>query len=281
VSRGAKLIVINSGETRASSVAAVTVTAAEASSLGQIAKALTGKVKKSDRDLEAAVSGLTVPEEAGKAADLIAEAKSPVVFCHPSLFNAAKNLSLLTSVKVVAVPFEANARGVVSLGLTTEGKTYHEMVSGGLDVLYAIGEVPVSKRPNVKFLVVQTSYMTDLAKHADVILPAASYLESEGTIINYLGKIKELAKVIEPAGDSRQHKNILIELSKVMGNPIKESAAKMKSAFQVKEKPKFHPFEKKKGLDADPAELNDAINKPVIYSSRLVWLKEVAEKAAV
>ena len=100
MSRGAKLIVINSGETRASSVAAITVTADEASSLGQIAKALTGKVKKSDRDLEAAVSGLTVPEEAGKAADLIAEAKSPVVFCHPSLFNAAKNLSLLTSVKV-------------------------------------------------------------------------------------------------------------------------------------------------------------------------------------
>lgn len=281
VSRGAKLIVINSGETRASSIATVNIAADEASTLAQIAKSLAAKSKNADAVLVSAVSGLTVSEDAEKAADLLAEAKSPVIFCHPSLFNAAKNLSLLTDIKVVAVPFEANARGVVSLGLTTEGKTYSEMVSGGVDVLYAVGEIPVSRRPNVKFLVVQTSYMTELAKQADVVLPAAAYLESEGTIINYLGKVKELVKVVEPAGDSKQHKNILIELSKVMGNPIKESAAKMKSAFQVKGKPSFHPFEKKQGLDVDAAELNDAINNPVIYSSRLVWLKETAEKAAV
>ncbi|RJQ16277.1 MAG: 4Fe-4S dicluster domain-containing protein [Nitrospiraceae bacterium] len=281
VSRGAKLIVINPEETRAASVAEVNIKADEASSLAQLAKALTAKGKKADKALEAAVSGLTVTEEAEKAAALLAEATSPAIFCAPALFNAAKNISLLTDIKVVAVPFEANARGVISLGLTTEGKTYNEMVSGGVDVLYAVGEMPVAKRPDVKFLIVQTSYMTELAKQADVVLPAAAYLESEGTIINYLGKVKDAVKVIGPAGESKQHKNILIELSKAMGAPIKESAAKMKSAFQIKDKPKFKPFEKKQGLDVEPAAFNDSINKPVIYSSRLVWLKEVAEKAAV
>ena len=117
-----------------------------------------------------------------------------------------------------------------------------------------------------------------MQNNADVVLPAAAFLESEGTIINYLGKVKEAVKAVEPAGDAKQHKNILIELSKAMGAPIKESAAKMKSAFQVKDKPKFHPFEKKKGLEVNPSELNESINKSVIYSSRLVWLKEVAEK---
>jgi NADH dehydrogenase/NADH:ubiquinone oxidoreductase subunit G len=278
VSRGAKLIVVNSGETRASSIATVNISGDEASSLAQVAKALIAKGKKADDALASAVSGSTLSEDAEKAAALLAEAKSPVIFCHPSLFNAARNISLLTDIKVVAVPYEANARGAVLLGLTTEGKTYSEMISGGVDVLYAVGEVPVTKRPDVKFLIAQTSYMTELAKQADVILPAATCLESEGTMINYLGKVKEAVKAVEPAGDARQHKNILIELSKEMGAPIKESAAKMKSAFQVKDKPTFRPFEKKKGLDVNPSELNDSINKSVIYSSRLVWLKEVAEK---
>jgi len=281
VSRGAKLIVINQGETIASSAATVNMSADEASSLAQIAKSLIAKGRKADKELESAVSACNVSEDAEKSAALLAEAKSPVIFCHPSLFKAARNISLLTDSKIVAVPYEANARGVVLLGLTTEGKTYSDMIKGGVDVLYAVGEIPVTKRPDVKFLIVQTSYMTELAKQADVIFPAATYLESNGTIINYLGKVKEAVKSVEPAGDAKQHKNILVELSKEMGTAIKESAAKMKSALQVKDKPKFSPFEKAKGLDANPSELNDSINNSVIYSSRLVWLKEVAEKAGI
>ena len=164
VSRGAKLIVLNPDETRASSIATVNINADEASSLAQLAKALIAKGKKADNALASAVSGSTVSEDAEKAAALLSEAKSPIIFCHPSLFNAARNISLLMDIKVIAVPFEANARGVVSLGLTTEGKTYKEMVSGGVEVLYTVGEVPVTKIPNVNFLIVQTSYMTELAK---------------------------------------------------------------------------------------------------------------------
>ena len=281
VSRGAKLIVMNQGETRASSAATVNISADEASSLAQIAKALIAKGKKADKELESAVSALDVSEDAEKSAALLAEAKSPVIFCHPSLFKAARNISLLTGIKVVAVPYEANARGVVLLGLTPEGKTYSDMIKGGVDVLYAVGEIPVTKRPDVKFLIAQTSYMTELAKQADIILPAATYLESNGTIINYLGKVKEAVTSVEPAGDAKQHKSILMELSKEMGAAIKESAPKMKSALQVKDKPKFSPFKRVEGLDANPSELNDSINNSVIYSSRLVWLKEVAEKAEV
>jgi NADH dehydrogenase/NADH:ubiquinone oxidoreductase subunit G len=197
--RGAKIIVINSGETGMSSSAAVNIAGDEASGLAQIAKSLVDKGKKGSKELTTAVSGLSVSEETDKAATIIAEAKSPVILCAPSLFNASRNLSLLLDIKVAAVPFEANARGVVSMGLTTKGKTYQEMTAGGIDVLYAVGEVPVNKKPDVNFLIVQTSHMTDLAKEADVVLPAAAYLESKGSIMNYLGKIKELTKVIEPS----------------------------------------------------------------------------------
>ncbi|MBI4681856.1 MAG: molybdopterin-dependent oxidoreductase [Nitrospirae bacterium] len=278
VSRGAKLIAVNSGETRIASAANISVQADEASTLAQIAKALIDKGSKAGKDMADAVSGLSVTEDIDKAADLIAKAAQPVIFCAPSLFNASRNLSLLIDIKVVAVPAEANARGVAAMGLTTDGKTYQEMTSGGVDVLYAIGEVPLTKRPNAGFLIAQTSYLTELAKQADVVLPAATYLESEGTITNYLGKDKDVKKIIEPAGDSKQHKDIFIQLSKVLGTSIKETA-KIKSAHETS-KPKFTPFEKKKGLDSNPADIIEEINVNVINHSKLLWLKE-ALKATV
>jgi predicted molibdopterin-dependent oxidoreductase YjgC len=278
VSRGAKLIAINSGETRIASAADVNVQADEASTLAQLAKALIDKGSKADKDVAAAVSGLSLTEDIEKAAELIKKAAYPVIFCAPSLFNASRNLSLLLKIKVVAVPAEANARGVVAMGLTTDGKTYKEMASGGLDVLYTVGEVPMSSRPDVGFLIAQTSYLTELAKQADVVLPAATYLESEGTITGYLGKVKDVKKIIEPAGDSKQHKDIFIQLSKVLGTAIK-SAAKIKSAREVN-KPAFSPFEKKQGLDAAPASISEGINASIINHSKLLWLRE-AQQATV
>ncbi len=278
VSRGAKLIVLNAGETRIASDAAISVQADEASTLAQIARALIDKGSKAGKELAAAVSGLSVTEDIEKAAELISKAAHPVIFCAPSLFNASRNLSLLFDIKVVAVPAEANARGVVAMGLTTDGKTYQEMTSGGVDVLYAIGELPLTKKPNVGFLIVQASYMSDLTKQADVVLPAAAYLEAEGTITGYLGKDKDVKMIISPAGDSKQHKDIFIQLSKVLGTAIKQTA-KIKSAHEVS-KPKFVPFEKKKGLDVDPADIIDGINASVKNHSKLLWLKE-ALKATV
>ncbi|MBI4697498.1 MAG: molybdopterin-dependent oxidoreductase [Nitrospirae bacterium] len=280
VSRGAKLVVINSEETRYAPIAAVNISGDEAKAFAQIAKALIAKGAKAGKDLESSLSGVNPSEEAAKAADLLFEIDNAVIFTAPSLFKAAKNFSLINGVKVIAVPLEANARGVVAMGLTTDGKTYSEMARGGVTVLYAVGEVPLDKRPDVDFLIVQVSYMTELAKHADVVFPAASYLESKGNIINYLGRIKELSKIVNAPGSAKQHKDIFLELSRAMDNPIKESAASMKSAFEVSSKPKFSPFEKKKGLDVDPIDFTESLNQCVIDHSRLLWLKET-EKTAV
>ncbi len=278
VSRGAKLIAINAGETKIASSAAIHLQADEASTLAQIAKALIDKGGKAGQDMASAVAGLSLNEDIEKAAELIGKASHPVIFCAPSLFNASRNLALIHDIKVVAVPAEANARGVVAMGLTTEGKTYKEMTSGGVDVLYSIGELPLTKRPDVGFLIAQTSYLTELAKQADVVLPAATYIESAGTVTAYLGKNKDVQMITSPAGDSKQHKDIFIQLSKVLGSAIKQTA-RIKSAHKVS-KPVFVPFEKKKGLDSHPADITDAINASVINHSKLLWLKE-ALKATV
>ncbi|MEK6527706.1 MAG: molybdopterin-dependent oxidoreductase, partial [Nitrospirota bacterium] len=288
VARGAKLIVINSnppftkdGMGGLASVATLNIRDDEAAALAQISKALVSKGCKAPKELESAIADVSITEEADKIVTLLLESKEPVIFTSPSLYNASVNIKLIThhssliTPKVIAVPFEANARGVVAMGLTTEGKSYNDIISGKTDVLYIIGEAPLNKRPDVNFLIVQTSYLTELAKQADIVFPASTYMESKGNIINYLGKVKDLSKVIDPPGTAKQHKDILIELSKAFGSPLKDSTADIKSAFEVSAKLKFHPFEKKQGLDINPSELNDSINKCVISTSRLLWLKEI------
>jgi NADH dehydrogenase/NADH:ubiquinone oxidoreductase subunit G len=270
--RGAKLIVL--GDSQISGT--VNIAGDEAAALAQIAKGLIDKGSKADNDLASAVSGITASEDAAKAAELIAGASSAVVFSSPALFGAARNLSLLADVKTAAVPYEANARGVVAMGMTTEGKTYKEMADGGVDVLLAVGELPASGKPKADFIIAQTSYMTDTAKDADILLPAASYLEAEGTVTNYLGSVKKVNKCVATAGDSKQHKDIVAALSKAMGSEI--SVADLKSV-QETSKAVFSPFEKKQGLDADPAELIESVNTCALNHSRLLWLKEA--KASV
>ncbi|MEW6714362.1 MAG: molybdopterin-dependent oxidoreductase [Nitrospirota bacterium] len=278
ISRGAKLIVINSNDTKAGEVAAVKVIGDEASSLAQTAKSLSAKGVKADKEMTALIANVNATENSDKAAELLTGAKSPVIFCSPALFNASRNISLLTNASVVAVPLEANARGIIAAGLETKGKSYQDILSGKTDALYVIGETPLAVRPDTKFLIVQTSYMTGLAKEADLILPSATYLESSGTIVNYLGKIKKVHKAIPHAGDSRQHKDIFADLAEAMGTELKVSKTVIKKA--AKTKAKVSPFVKQSGLDVDPSEFTKSINKSVITGSRLAWLEECL-KAAV
>lgn len=278
VNRGAKLVVINSSEAKIGEVANVSLIGNEISIIKRIIKALIQKGHKADKKLISEVKNVEVTEEIEKAATLIHEAKSPVILASPSLFDASANIALIKG-KIICVPLESNARGVILMGLTTQGKTYHEMISDGMEVLYTVGEVPLNKRPKTDFLIVQNSHLTELAKEADIVLPSATFFESAGTMIDYLGRIKYLPKIIEPQGESKSHKDIFIKLAKEMGVTIKKvTEVEVKKAVKIKEKLPVGLFIKKEALEISPEEVIESINASVINGSRLLWLKET-EKA--
>jgi NADH dehydrogenase/NADH:ubiquinone oxidoreductase subunit G len=292
VNRGAKLIIINSSDTKIEEVAAVTLKGNITSSLKSIAKALAGKGLKADKKILAVVKDEEITEDIEKAADLISKANEPLIFSSPSMFEASANLALIKG-KVISVGLESNARGVALMGLTSEGKTYKEMAGiesgkgqgarSAVKVLYAVGEVPLQARPEgLEFLIVQNSHLTDLARQADIVLPSATFLESAGTIVDYLGRLKHLPKVIEPQGGSKSHREIFIALAKVMGTKIKlPTEAEVNKAVRIKTKLSFSPFAKKEGPDISPGEFIESINASVINGSRLLWLKETERAAAV
>jgi len=280
VNRGGRLIVINSSDARIEEVATISLKGDEATVLKSLAKALIGKGLKADKQMESAVKSAEVTEDIEKAAALIVEAGEPLIFSSPALFDASANIALIKG-KVISVGLESNARGVALMGLTTEGKTYREMVTGATKVLYAIGEVPLSQRPDTDFLIVQNSHLTALAKQADIVLPSTTFFESAGTMIDYLGRFKQVRQVVEPYGMSKNHRDIFISLSKIMGTPVKKPAeADVKKAMKVKTKLTFSPFTRKEGFDLSQQEFVEAINASLLQGRRLSWLKEIVEAVA-
>ena len=288
IDRGAKLIVMNSAEPKIASVATVNLQGNEALTLSAFAKTLENQKIKSK---EQQAAGPEETSDIGKAADLFAKATNIVILTSPSLYGAAINIALiahklsLPEPQVVAVPLEANARGVTLMGLVTEGSSYKEMMGedskeGTVTVLYAVGEIPSVKRPNVDFLIVQNSHLTPLARQADIVFPSAAILESDGTITDYLGRLKKVQKAIEPPEKAKSHREIFIKLAKAMGTQLKTpTETEIKKIMKVKKTAaSMMPYKKQEGYDVNPADMIEALNFTVMNSSRLLWLKET-EKA--
>ena len=99
--------------------------------------------------------------------------------------------------------------------------------TGDVKMLYVFGENPMLSDPdmnhvkhsleNLDFLVVQDIFMNETAELADVILPAASFAEKEGTFSNTERRIQRVRKAIEPIGDSKADWIIFMELMKKFG----------------------------------------------------------------
>ncbi len=96
-----------------------------------------------------------------------------------------------------------------------------------IKALYIMGENPAVSDPdqtlvleNIKkldLLVVQDIFLSETAKMADVVLPAAASLEKEGTFTNTERRVQLLRKVVNPPGKAKPDWWIIQELAKRMG----------------------------------------------------------------
>ena len=274
INAGAKLITINSTEPNISSVAAVNLAGDEFQTLRALAKAIMNRGIRVNGELASAVSEATITEPVESAAALYLAAKNPVILSSPTLHPASSNLCLMKGA-AVSVPPESNSKGVVLMGVKKQGKTYREMTGGKMALLYCVGEVPLQNRPQVDFLVVQTSHLTELAQKADVLLPAAAHLEASGTILDFLGRLRTTKKALEPAGNAKNHREIFISLAKTMGTSLEDvKDSEIKQLIKAGPAVTFHPFVRREGFDTETDDLMKSMNSPVINNSRLLWFTE-------
>jgi len=115
--------------------------------------------------------------------------------------------SLKAQVKYVCLVDYANSRGAMDMGLTPEfGPGYEPIAQPGLnldemlaaedlDLLWVVGANPLETAQLASkqaFVVVQELFLTETARAADVVLPAASAYEKNGTVTNTCGERQKL-----------------------------------------------------------------------------------------
>lgn len=104
-------------------------------------------------------------------------------------------------------------------------------IAGKIKGLYICGEDPIVSDPDtthvekalesLDFLVIQDLFMTKTAEYADVILPAVSYAEKEGTFTNTERRVQRIRKAVTVPGGMRNDIDIITDLMNAMGYPQK------------------------------------------------------------
>ncbi|WP_018112367.1 formate dehydrogenase subunit alpha [Thermus igniterrae] len=105
-----------------------------------------------------------------------------------------------------------------------------------VEAIYLIGEDPVTSEPYqehlkaklraLPFLIVQDILENETTPFADLVLPAASFLEKDGTFTNTDRRVQRVRRVLDPPGEARPDWWITQELgkrlAKALGRPWRE-----------------------------------------------------------
>jgi len=115
--------------------------------------------------------------------------------------------SLGIPVKYVCLVDYSNSRGASDMGLLPDlgpgyhavdapGRAYDEILAApDLDVLWVVGANPLKHAQLVSekaFVVVNEMFLTETGRRADVVFPAASAYEKNGTVTNVCGEVQRL-----------------------------------------------------------------------------------------
>lgn len=112
-----------------------------------------------------------------------------------------------------------------------KGFTLGEMIAHAGDsikTMYVVGENLVWSAPDthntvkklttLDFLVVQELFLTETAELADVVLPAASFAEVDGTYTSTERRIQRVRKAIKPSGDAKSDVEIIATICNKIGD---------------------------------------------------------------
>lgn len=211
--RGATLIVINLRETR-------------------LDKFASHVVRYTPNELQSLVEGLGSSDE--EYAQTMRDAENLIVFygaegmsyaqsdaLAKTLGNFAIDTKHFGKVKngLVAVWPHNNTQGAWDMGVVNgwspsyravrkPGLSAEDVYAGKADTVYVMAADPIgdglmTNRTGIGFLVVQDLFLTKTAKSADVVLPAQSWAERDGTFTNGERRVQRYYPAIPKVGDSR------------------------------------------------------------------------------
>ena len=183
------------------------------------------------------------------------------------IVKALANIATLLGGSIVPLRGQANAQGASEMGMAHDflpgygmlsdptsrkfwgivwdceladevGMSAVDMIqSGDLKTMMVFGENVALSAPNSKatsaalekldFLAVADLYMTETAKLADIVFPACSFLEKDGTFTNIERRAQCVRKVLEPIGESRSDLDIMADIAAELGTNMQRDPKKV------------------------------------------------------
>ncbi len=215
---------------------------------------LTVALKDYSPEQVAAVTGVAAEAIQQTARELAAAENAAILLAYglpytaysKELGIAAANLALLTGIAgrpgsgLYVCGEKANSQGAIDLGILPgeAGLGVKPMLraaaAGELKALYLLGEDPLVSYPDralveqaleKSFTVVQDLFLSATAKTADVVLPAASFAEKDGTFTNAERRIQRLRVGIKSPGEAKTDFAILQSLLKALGSSVPATPA--------------------------------------------------------
>ncbi|MGQ5228173.1 formate dehydrogenase subunit alpha [Streptomyces sp. yara] len=99
--------------------------------------------------------------------------------------------------------------------------------AGDLQALWIVGEDVCATDPDANqvaraldacpLVVCNELFLSETARHADVVLPAASWLEKDGTFVNFDRRFQRVRPAVHPPGQARSDFDILRSVAEAMG----------------------------------------------------------------
>ena len=247
--RGAKLIVANPRYTKTDRHAThvlrypyggeASMVMAMLNSLSKKRVELPGQYKDFDRS-----------EEIQSAAKVFSDAENAIILMgnegiglktSRSLAQACSNLLVATdhvgkeNNGLIAVWQKANTQGAWDMGFEPRDDLAGMMQSK--KALYLVAADPVGDDPgsleaikSADFVVVQELYLTESAKNADVVLPAQSFIEREGTLTNAERRVQRYYEAVPARSQTKPDFSITAQIGGLLGLELEG-----KSSFRVME----------------------------------------------
>lgn len=153
------------------------------------------------------------------------------------------------------------------------GQTRAQMLGGGVKGLFVMGDNPAAQPVlaealrQLDFLVVQDIFLTETAQLADVVLPACSFAEADGTYTNLERRVQRGPQGIRAVGESRPDWAILTALA------AKWLAAQAAEASQTSEASQLPEWKRKKRAKAKTG----PAPKPWNYPNAQAVLEEIGK----
>ena len=244
--RGAKLVLLNLRKTRLNKFASCVIQYAPGGALSTVQQIVNAAKVEVNGDEKTAAEA---------AAEMLIQANNLVVFygaeglSYAETETLAKQLANLLLIKtdgahagkpnngLIPVWPHNNTQGAWDMGIhPTLGPGYKLVNEPGMDAqaiytavsdgtlkgLYVMGTDPVgdgllADRGKLDFMVVQELFMTETAALADVVLPAQSWAEREGTFTSGERRVQRYYQAIQPLGETRADWQILAQIGEKLG----------------------------------------------------------------